>query len=134
MTIPQQLDAVTQNDKLWKLASKLPFILESDMKEISEISAAECSHLWILSIVRSAEVNLMDKILQIPKISASGRTQLLADFGYFRNILAALEIELDENLEKVLEFLKMPSVEFEAMRSSSSANNYMKIIANMRSK
>jgi hypothetical protein len=106
---------LTQIENVWPLSIDLPHLLGVDLEEVAEIGANECSHLWISSIVRSAESQILSQIVLIPSVSNHGRTQICADLSYFSNILAALEIALDSKFFKILELMKMSPDDFQRL-------------------
>lgn len=136
LTLPQQLDALMQNENLSFRAIQLPNLITEDVQDFSGDNsqfAAEVGHLWISSIVRTVESLLISKFLAITKLSESGTKQLLTDIGYFNNILAALEIEMHSEFKLMLELLNCPADQFISTIENHKEKAIVSKIAEMRS-
>lgn len=134
LTLPQQLDALVQNEQLLTFSRKLPHLLESDLAEMEQENSSECGHLWISSIVRCTEALLLSQILEIPILSNNGRQQLCADIAYFSNILAALDIDLNPDFAKMLELMQLGSEELikELEVNVNEDKNIMRVVGKIR--
>ena len=118
LTIPQYFDPYLQDAVLAHSLTTLPYI---DHKYLQDPDF-DPSYCWIESVVNTFQLSYLDHICKIPKFSESGRSQLLMDMTYMKNVMAALDIECKPLFSAFVTAASMSIEEFQKSFDEGHAN------------
>jgi hypothetical protein len=104
LTLPQQFDPFIQDESISFALDRIPY--SKDAIVSPQDPEFDVTFVWIICLVRKTEMYYSENILKIKRLSATGKRQLIADVTYFRNVMAALEIEISSELSSILCFLE----------------------------
>ena len=109
LTIPQYFDPYLQDPILAHSLPTLPFV---DLQSLQD-PEFDASYAWFESVVRTSEDCYLENILKIKKFTDSGRSQLLNDMTYMKNVMAALDIECKPLFSAFVKAAGLSKVDFQ---------------------
>ena len=74
----------------------------------------------------------VQKIMEIPSLTDNGSQQLATDISYLINMLSALDISIDPNLEKINSLLNIPKDKFEIQSIDPADVQLATMLSNIR--
>jgi conserved oligomeric Golgi complex subunit 7 len=109
LTLPHLFDPYIQEDALMVSVETLPNYDASQM----DGEEVDLTFAWIFSAIKLTERLLLDQLFLIRNLSLHGTKQIITDLEYLQNVMAALEIDSDKDLQGLLESLEKPSDELQ---------------------
>lgn len=117
LSLPQQLDLYADDASLAYSTGSLPGMMDrgvsSELKEDGqtlheeEDEEVDITYLWMTSVSIGTMSSFVSFASQIPTLSISGTSQLVADMRYLVNVLSAMEILPSKEFSMLMEGLSM---------------------------
>ncbi|OZJ02912.1 hypothetical protein BZG36_04937 [Bifiguratus adelaidae] len=97
----------------------------------SQLTTEDITHRWMTSVSRGVMHTVVQEILAIPYLSASGAKQLATDIEYLVNVLTAFDVEPTDEITQILRAVQMEASELSEAKVEQRTE-IQDVIAKMR--